>query len=263
VCLSSDPIRFHGDLLILSDFYAILEPKGGMIVRSEEFIRLYKEMEDELERKYSGEKRRYSSVIYEYINDPESVPVRKNLDVCRELRNLLTHNAEIGGEPVAEPSEPVVASLRRILDYVRRPPLALDFATPGSKIISADPDDRVLDIMRVMEKNGYSHIPVLERRRFIGVFSVSTVFSCVLHDPSFKIAPETPLRALSGMLPLEKHMENYAFVHRETSITQARQMFEKPRGKNKRLSVIFITEHGRREEGLLGMLTPWDIMKEE
>ena len=68
---------------------------------------------------------------------------------------------------------------------------------------------------------------------------------------------------VSVVLPLEKHMENYAFVHRETGITQARQMFEKPQGKNRRLSVIFITEHGRREEALLGMLTPWDIMKEE
>ena len=39
-------------------------------------------------------------------------------------------------------------------------------------------------------------------------------------------------------------------------------MFETIRGKNKRLSVIFITETGSREEPLLGMLTPWDVMKE-
>ena len=63
-------------------------------MRSDEFIDLYKQLEDELEVKFSTAKqRRYSSVVFEYINHYESAPVRETLNLCREIRNLMTHNA--------------------------------------------------------------------------------------------------------------------------------------------------------------------------
>lgn len=232
-------------------------------MRSDEFIDLYKQLEDALEEKFSGTKRRYSSVIFEYINHYESAPVRETLNLCREIRNLMTHNANLGGEPIIEPSEPVVEALRQTLAYVRRPPLALEFATTGSRILCADLSEPVLKLMAKMEQNGFSHIPILEKKRFLGVFSVSTIFSCVLQEPKLHITPETTLRALGEMLPVDRHIENYAFVDQNTTSLQARRMFETIRGKNKRLSVIFITETGSREEPLLGMLTPWDVMKDE
>ena len=87
-------------------------------MRSDEFIDLYKQLEDELEVKFSTAKqRRYSSVVFEYINHYESAPVRETLNLCREIRNLMTHNANLGGEPIVEPSEPVVEALREALDY--------------------------------------------------------------------------------------------------------------------------------------------------
>ena len=67
-------------------------------MRSDEFIDLYKQLEDELEVKFSTAKqRRYSSVVFEYINHYESAPVRETLNLCREIRNLMTHNANLGG----------------------------------------------------------------------------------------------------------------------------------------------------------------------
>jgi predicted transcriptional regulator len=232
-------------------------------VRSTEFLDLYKQLEDELEIKYSHSKRRYSSVIFEYINSEESTPIREKLDLCREIRNLMTHNADVGGVPVVEPSAPVVEALREALVYIRRPPLALDFATPSGKICSAGLSDGVLRVMADMEKRGLSHIPILERGKFIGVFSVSTVFSCVLHDPDVKITEKTTVRDLARLLPPENHIDNFAFVDRKITSLEARKMFEKIKSRNRRLSVLFITEHGRQEEALLGMLTPWDLMKEE
>ena len=82
-------------------------------MRSDEFIDLYKQLEDELEVKFSTAKqRRYSSVVFEYINHYESAPVRETLNLCREIRNLMTHNANLGGEPIVEPSEPSAACTR-------------------------------------------------------------------------------------------------------------------------------------------------------
>ena len=231
-------------------------------MRSDEFIDLYKQLEDALEEKFSGAKRRYSSVIFEYINHYESAPVRESLNLCREIRNLRMHNANLGGVSIVEPSEPVVEALRAALDYVRRPPLALDYATTGQRIVCASLSDRLLKLMATMEKSGFSHIPIVDGKAFIGVFSVSTIFSCVLQEPELHITPETTVQELGEMLPVDRHIENYAFVDRKATLLETRRMFEKIRGKNKRLSVIFITETGSREEPLLGMLTPYDVMKD-
>lgn len=237
--------------------------KGEKVVRSDEFIDLYKQLEDALEEKFSGMKRRYSSVVFEYINHYESAPVRESLNLCREIRNLMTHSANLGGVPIVEPSEPVVEALRAALEYVQRPPLALEYATTGQRIVCAGLSDRVLKLMAMMDKNGFSHIPILNKKRFIGVFSVSTIFSCLLLDPELRLTQETTIRELGQMLPVDRHIENYAFVDRRTPLLETRRMFEKIRGKNKRLSVIFITETGSREEPLLGMLTPYDVMRDD
>ena len=85
----------------------------------------------------------------------------------------------------------------------------------------------------------------------------------MLHDPTLNITERTTMRELGQMLPLENHKENFVFVSRETTCAAVRQMFERISGRNKRLSVVFITEHGSKEEKLLGMVTPWDVMREE
>ena len=76
--------------------------------RIDEFLDLYKQLEDVLEIKYRNARRHYSSVVFEFIKDDESAPVRDKLEICREIRNLLTHSANLEGEPVVEPSAPVV-----------------------------------------------------------------------------------------------------------------------------------------------------------
>ena len=40
------------------------------------------------------------------------------------------------------------------------------------------------------------------------------------------------------------------------------ERFELPRAKNKRVAVIFITQDGKPDQPLLGMLTPWDVLGE-
>ena len=225
--------------------------------RIDGFLDLYKQLEDALEDKYRNARRHYSSVVYEFEKDYESAPVRDKLEVCREIRNLLTHTANLDGEPVVEPSQPVVDALQEVLDFVKQPPLALEFATKGDQVMKAHMHQKVLRLMEVMDKNGYSHIPVLENGEFCGVFSVGCVFQYLL-----RIKPDTTVAELGKYIALPAHTENYQFVPKDATYISVRRIFERVRGKNKRVSVIFITEHGTPGEPLLGMVTPWDVLGE-
>ena len=86
--------------------------------RSEAFLKLYRQLEGALEKRYAGQ-RVTSSVVAEYLRDPDSAPCRAELDLCREIRNLLTHNADGGGEAVVEPSQTMLDTLKGILDHAR------------------------------------------------------------------------------------------------------------------------------------------------
>ncbi len=230
--------------------------------RTSEFLDLYKQLEEVLEEKYRNARRRCSSVVMEFLQDYDSTPVREKLDVCREIRNLLTHSANLGGEPIVEPSAQVVKALREALEFVKRPPLALEYAVKGEQIMKAGLNQKVLRLMEIMERNGYSHIPVMRNGELFGVFSAGAVFLYQLRSGGKAITPNTTLRDLGKYLDLGEHMENYEFVPRSETYISVRKKFEKFRGKNKRISAIFITETGRPDQRLLGMLTPWDVLGE-
>ena len=230
--------------------------------RAQLFLDLYKQIEDELDDKYRNARRHYSSVVFEFIKDYESAPVRDKLDICRHIRNLMAHSANMDGEPVVEPSEPVVDALREVLDFVRRPPLALDYATRGERVLKVNARQKVLRVMEVMEKNGYSHVPVMKEERFYGVFSVGSVFRYLLKNGGKGVTPETTIRDMRGYLAVEEHIENYEFVPATATYIYVRQRFEQVRAKNKRVAVIFITQDGKPDQPLLGMLTPWDVLGE-
>lgn len=223
------------------------------------FLDLYKQTEVALEEKYRNEHRKYTSVVYEFLRDDESAPIREKLDTCREIRNLLTHSANMDGEPVVMPSAAVVRAMEEVRDYVCRPPLALEYATRGDRIIKANLGEKVLRLMALMEKNGYSHIPVMREGRFFGVFSIGSVFRYQLRGGK-PLTESTTLREIGKFLDVGEHLENYEFVPKNASYGYVRRKFEQVKGKNQRVAVIFITENGRPGERLLGMLTPWDVL---
>jgi CBS domain-containing protein len=147
-----------------------------------------------------------------------------------------------------------------VLDFVNRPPLAMEYATKAERVLKVGPDQRVLRVMELMEKNGYSHVPVMKDGRFFGVFSVGSVFRYVLRRKGKGLEPEATVKDLKGYLAVEEHTENYEFVSADATYIEVRKRFEQVRGKNKRVAVIFITQDGRQDQPLLGMLTPWDVL---
>ena len=230
-------------------------------MRAETFLSMYRVLEGLLGEKYAAADKKTSSVVMQYIQDAESEPVRRQLDVCREVRNLLTHNADQSGAPIVEPSQALLDQLYEIISYVQKPQSALAFATPVEKLLKAHANERALDIMRRMEKHGYSHVPVVDDGILQGVFSKSAVFSHIMSggciDSTTRIIEFSRYTGITG-----QRGSRYAFIDSSSSYLDARNMFEKDTGRNNRLAAIFITESGDPGGLLLGMLTPWDVMND-
>lgn len=230
--------------------------------RAERFIEMYRRIEDKLGEKYAGRRIKYSSVIMQFINEPEGAEFSDELNTCREIRNILIHRPDVVGGPPLIPSDGTIKVLNAILDYLNAPPPAIDYATPAGRILKTDFEQNVIQLMKTMNKKGFSHTPVFEHGRFFGVFSVSTIFSYILDNPGAAIDEYFKVGMLKKYLPIDKHsIERFEFVPKDTNVWDVKEKLErKCSNKNKRLAAVFVTENGGIDEELLGIITPWDVV---
>lgn len=230
-------------------------------MRSDEFLESYRVLEELLNERYSHSNRHHSSVIMEFANSKEGELFKDRLDLCREIRNLLTHNAAVNGEPVIMPAQVALDMLEDIIAYVRRPPLAANWATSAEKLLMTHAHESVLNLMRAMDNRGFSHVPVMEGECITGVFSQSTVFSYIGRAGMTKINSYTKVGDMERFLPFERHSsERFMFMPADVSYLDAAAAFTMGAERTKRLAAIFLTQTGASDEPLIGMITPWDVL---
>lgn len=255
-------------VLLFWAYYVMIRLKKGGIdmqgdARAERFLRLYRKMEGLLEKRYIGHKMASGSVVIEYLRDPDSAPCRAELDLCREIRNLLSHTADERGEAVVEPSEATLDMMNDILGHVQHPRMAIDYGTPKEKILFAHPNDRAVDVIRRMQRMGYSHVPVRDRAGLQGVFSASSVALTIANRGFDGLSDALRIGDLKNALDIgDERSEKYLFLPTDATLLTVRDAFERRDERNSRLSVVFITEDGTREGEILAMLTPWDVLKD-
>ena len=227
-------------------------------MRSEEFLDRYKQLEEALNLKYGLDEKSFGSPIVKFINDKESRQYREKLDLCREIRNFLSHHADIEGEPVVEPSEGIIRFLDEVIQYVERPPQAIGFCTLYENVLKATPVQKAQTVMKKMQRMGFSHVPVISEGEFIGVFSISTVFSYAL---KYGITEDLTIGDFAELLSPDKHEnERFKFMHKDVSLFDVRAEYEKKPFRSKKLAVIFLTDNGTPYGKIVGLLTPWDVI---
>lgn len=233
-------------------------------MNAELFLQKYRILEGLLEKRYDGCKMSSSSVVMEYIRDADSEPVRVDLDLIREIRNILSHNAGPDGAAVVEPSQAMVARLDEIIAYVKRPRSAAKCGTPAERILSVHPNDNISNVMRSMLKNGYSHVPVTEHGRLKGVFSVKCLFDYLTKNGFDSLNEDSRIADLGNSIQIEKRFgEKYMFVAADTSVLSVRNAFESQRERNNRLAAVFVTQNGNMNEPIICMLSPWDVLNNQ
>ena len=229
--------------------------------RVEEFLDLYKKLEQLLKQRYANDSGRYESVVARYENSRDSGRMKDELMAIREIRNLLQHNPKVNGQFIVEPSDEILAALREVIRQVEQPKLAIDFGVKANGIYKAVLGSSLLNVIRVMKDRGFSHVPVIEQNKLYGVLSAYTVFEFVTEQGVQILTEETKVKAMKPYLPVGKHKkEYYLFMPKDATFTDADEAFEKRDSKGRRLVAIFITEHGKADEPILAMLTPWSVV---
>lgn len=183
------------------------------------------------------------------------------LNEIREIRNALVHDFDMNKDNLLDISDKTISILEKEIIYLTNPKRAKDIYTPFDKLCYAKYNDKIEDIIKIMLEKGFLQFPIMDDyKHLIGVISPNTLLLYISKSKS-NITKENVFD-LKEYIPLDKHIsEHYMFVNENALVSNIGGLFDKLYESRKRLAMVFVTKDGKSDQPLLGVITPYDILK--
>lgn len=188
---------------------------------------------------------------------------KDEIDIIRKIRNLNSHNSGREYKYVVCPSPEINNRLEKIINDIENPPMIFntEMCIKRKDICFKTLGDTIWDTIRVMTEKMYTHIPILESEKLIGVFSENTLLDVIKNESGIIIDNNTKFETILEYLKIKNHsMEEFEFISRKKNVYEVEEIFKEYFKKNKRIGCVYVTENGKDTENILGMLTAWDIL---
>src|SRR5699024_3288691 len=119
-------------------------------------------------------------------------------------------------------------------------------------------NDRISDLLQVINEKGFTKFPIYEGNKFRGLISQKGITNWLAtradNIPQFN---ETLLKEVLACV----QRNNYKFLKSNASVYRAEEIFKEQIGKGNRIEALLITRNSSFKEDLEGIITNWDIMK--
>ena len=195
------------------------------------------------------------------LNLAQTAKFRKyatELDCCREVRNLLSHEVKVKGEYPAVPSRGMQELLELVLRQLTDPDIVAHRMTPKEKLIEVRPEENLAAVLQDMRKNDLSFLPMLENGRVTGMFTAAAVLEAAVSGMT--LSPDTRVGDLGPWLqPNRQTGHRFPFVRHELPVEEAEAYFDRSKRSNK-VRLLLVTQNGKPEEKLLGVVSPYDLL---
>ena len=211
------------------------------------FLKKYKELET-LE---ANEPKKYQYLLSKHRNE---------MDTFRYMRNTLAHNL-INGEDPFIVSEDVVNLISKYLEDVKKK--AYSFSVKTNKIIVANYEDKLKDVLKLMGDNKYSYLPIVDKdMKVVGIVSSDAIIDIFNKKEILNVSKEDKLNKYISYFDLSNTSNGfYLFINKETDVYELEEMIERYQFTSHKCNIILISDNGNKNGRLLGLLTPWDILK--
>lgn len=199
------------------------------------------------------------------MKDLEQLPqykgIRSNLAFCRMLRNLLSHyDWSKADNDMIIVTDQAVRQINKIY-YAINPLTLMRIAVRAGEIFAPSLSDSVLGAVKVMQRNDYSYIPVVENRQVVGVFSTKTIMRLVAEQNTVNFNEKLAFKEIIEFTNLvDETKAHYGFINSNTTVEDVSEMFQRSKKRRVRLDVLFITDNGQSDGILQGMVAPVDLL---
>lgn len=173
------------------------------------------------------------------------------------LRNVFAHADR--DKYIADVNDFAFTELGRLINLIENPPKAADVFK--REVYTAKIDTPLKDVLQEMRGKIYTHVPIYDGDKFIGILSETTILEWLsenITDCGTAYFEKQRIKDINRKY-LHTKTNQYKFIKGETSIFEVQKMFESAISEQERLGVILITKSGQKNEIPIGIITAWDL----
>ena len=178
------------------------------------------------------------------------------INFCRECRNRISHDGY--ENDFIFYGEDMIKKLDKIIEEIKHPYKVYDKATKN--IYYANLNDNVRKVMKEMIEKNYTHIPIYNNNKLVGIFSEGVLFNCLYKNKIIEIDENTLFNEIEDFINLNNSKEIIKFVDRNRLYDEVCLSFINEFKKGSKLSCVLVTQNGKKDEKIIGILTAWDIL---
>lgn len=173
------------------------------------------------------------------------------------LRNAIVHRST-AEEIIAEPHDDVVADIEKIEKLISIPPTAVG-VVGEREVICLNSEDTIYHAIFVINKFGFSNLPVMKKNKIVGVVNNKTIIRAIgkVINRGLDVTDYIKNEVVSNIVSEEAFNKYYLVKDNKLSLTDAINQFF----INKKLTAIFVTENGSRNERPISIITGADVMQ--
>lgn len=228
---------------------------------SELFLEKYKELEKAVRSVYNL--REQDSISYCLREKSKYKQYAENISYCQKVRNFLCHETKLEGDFAIEASDSMIKFIDKLITDILSEPKCSDIQVKLSDVYWRLLSDSVKETMSTMREKAFTHVPILsESGTVIGVFDENSIFTYIADEQAVYIDGNLKFSDIQKHLSIYgREMEAFLFVNANSSASMLEKIIEDEFKKGKRIELVFVTQNGSANDKLLGIITPFDIIK--
>ena len=226
---------------------------------AEIFIEKYKQLEELVRSTYNLKN---SDSISAYLSSQNVYQrYRDEIRYCQEVRNLLSHKKKISNNFAVEPSQQMIDFIDNLINKIKKRTKCYEIQISESQVCWKSMNDSVKETIKEMSDKLYTHIPIIEDGKVVGVFDENSIFNYLSKQEIIMIEDKTTFNDIKDFIGLyDSEMEEFIFFRSNSYLEELENEFEKAYRKGKRIGIAFMTQNGKSYEKLQGIITPWDMI---
>ncbi|WP_029050323.1 CBS domain-containing protein [Cupriavidus sp. amp6] len=180
---------------------------------------------------------------------------KEDLKEFADLRNAIVHERS-DEHVIAEPNDRAVRDFERIMELLLKPPVI--YPQFQKVVKSREQRDPISSAIKDMREGSFSQLPITSNGQFIALLTTETVVRWLASEVSEDLISLQSTEVEEVLRHVEDD-NHYCFISKRATLDDALSKFAEVNDRGKNLDAILITEDGKIEQKLLGILTVYDL----
>ena len=227
---------------------------------SERFLAAFNVIEDCMEGMYKTDRYvGFATLIHRLA--PKSAVIREygeDLQMYAKLRNAIVHEKFEPGYVIAEPHLKEVEKIEKIALALSEQKTLKQLFNKG--VTTFQQDEPFSEVLSVIHKQHFSQFPIYKGSEFVGLLTVRGISNWLAEAALDGNAISVENTKVSDVLRYEENAYNFGFIRASLTLYDAAEQFKRQIDKGSQYYALLITENGKKNERLLGIVTPIDVV---